>query len=79
MVEGLMLGRERAPYRFTAKERERGEHAIAFEPLNDALSVLSHFRGLLTLDLKPGLSIYEARALAKLLNERVEGLGASIP
>jgi hypothetical protein len=32
--------------------------------------------GSLTLELKPGLTIYEARALARLLNERIEGLGA---
>jgi hypothetical protein len=69
---------ERAPYRFTAKEGAAGERAIVLEPIQGALSVLSHFSGLLTLHLKPGLTIYEARALARLLNERIEGLGAMI-
>jgi hypothetical protein len=71
-----MTPKEQAPYSFTAKEGDTGVHAIALEPLGSALSVLSHFKGLLTLNLKPGLTIHEARALARLLNERIEGLGA---
>jgi hypothetical protein len=67
---------ERASFRFTVKEDEAGEHAIAFEPLDGTLRALSQLDGSLTLELKPGLTIYEARALARLLNERIEGLGA---
>jgi hypothetical protein len=74
-----MPAKEHAPYRFTAKVADAGGHAIALEPLDSPLSVLSHFKGLLTLNLRPGLTIHEARALARLLNERIDGLGAAIP
>lgn len=72
-----MLATEHAPYRFTAKEGHAGEHAIALEPLDANLSILSQFAGILALKLKPGLTIYDARALARLLNDRVEGLAAT--
>jgi hypothetical protein len=67
---------ELASYRFTVTEIEAGEPVIAFEPVNGALSVLSHFEGLLTLELKRGLTVHEARALVRLLNEKIEGHGA---
>ena len=75
-VESFMPEQEQAAYCFTAKERQAGGPAIALEPLDGALTVLSHLKGRLTLNLKPGLTIHEARALARLLNERIAGLGA---
>jgi hypothetical protein len=66
---------ERASYRFRVTQGDAGEYVIAFEPLDGVLPILSHCDSQLTLELKPGLTIYEARALARLLNERIEGLG----
>jgi hypothetical protein len=65
---------QRASYRFTVKQGQFDEHVIALDPVDSGLPALSHCEGQLTLELKPGLTIYEARALARLLNERVEGL-----
>jgi hypothetical protein len=66
---------QRASYRFAVKRSESDEHVIGIEPVDRALPALSHCEGQLTFVLKPGLTIYEARALARLLNERIEGLG----
>ena len=68
-----MPSSELASYRFTVTESEAGEPVIACEPVNGALPVLSHFEGLLTLELKRGLTVHEARALVRLLNEKIEG------
>jgi hypothetical protein len=70
---------ERAPCRFIAKQDPTGTHAIALESVGDGLSILSHLEGTLSLELKAGLTIHEARALARLLNERIDGLGSRSP
>jgi hypothetical protein len=66
---------DRVPCRFAAKEDPAGFHAIVLEPVGESLSALAYLHGVLTFELRAGLTIHEARALARMLNERVDALG----
>jgi hypothetical protein len=70
-----MPNTERAKYRATVKEFGDGTPFIVFEPMGDEITSLEN--QLVALDLRPGTTYEQARALADQLDESVEGLAVT--
>ena len=67
-----MAETNRVKYVFAVKEHLGGEPFIALEPSGGSLEILRG--GLLTLDLREGVSLEQARRLAGNMNDRIDGL-----
>jgi hypothetical protein len=63
-------------HRCTVQIRADGSPYLAFEPSNGTVS--SYSNSLFTLDLRPGVSIDEAQALAEQLNRLVWGVSSTV-
>jgi hypothetical protein len=64
------------PHRCTVQIKADGGPYLAFEPSNGERSAYSN--SLFTLDLRPEVSLAEARDLARLINEKLWGVSATI-
>jgi hypothetical protein len=64
------------PHRCTVQIKSDGGPYLAFEPSSGELSDYSN--SLFTLDLRPEVSLAEAQDLARLINEKLWGVSATV-
>jgi hypothetical protein len=63
-------------HRCTVQTRADGSPYLAFEPVSGAVS--SYSNSLFTLDLRPGVSVEDAQALAEQINRQMWGVSSTI-
>jgi hypothetical protein len=71
------MATERRQYRFTIKEGAEGRPFLAAEQIGDVIDAFAQLGAILSLELRPGITLEQARDLERIINDRVTAVTLS--
>jgi hypothetical protein len=71
------MATERGRYRFTVKEGAEGRPFLAAEPIGDVIDAFTQLGAILSLELRPGITLEQSRDFERMINDWVTAVTLS--